>query len=157
MSGRCSFPEDHRLFAGFLPAMREKITRAAEMARITGAAGSGTAAQSTGGRADGKARVSLNLDPDVPVEALRDDEYVTAAGQDGARYLIWKSSKYRLPDASAEAAAMQSRAGLGQSRALMFVGLATLIAGAVIGGDAGTIIMVAGAGIGLWGLYQYLQ
>lgn len=25
MSGRCSFPEDHRLFAGFLPAMREKI------------------------------------------------------------------------------------------------------------------------------------
>lgn len=25
MSSRCSFPEDHRLFAGFLPAMREKI------------------------------------------------------------------------------------------------------------------------------------
>jgi benzoylformate decarboxylase len=25
MSGRCSFPEDHRLFAGFLPATREKI------------------------------------------------------------------------------------------------------------------------------------
>jgi benzoylformate decarboxylase len=27
MSGRCSFPEDHRLFAGFLPAMREKIVQ----------------------------------------------------------------------------------------------------------------------------------
>ena len=25
MSGRCSFPEDHALFAGFLPAMRERI------------------------------------------------------------------------------------------------------------------------------------
>ena len=25
MSGRCSFPEDHRLFAGFLPAIRERI------------------------------------------------------------------------------------------------------------------------------------
>jgi len=25
MSGRCGFPEDHRLFAGFLPAVREKI------------------------------------------------------------------------------------------------------------------------------------
>jgi benzoylformate decarboxylase len=25
MSGRCSFPEDHPLFAGFLPAMRERI------------------------------------------------------------------------------------------------------------------------------------
>ncbi|WP_321885782.1 benzoylformate decarboxylase [Burkholderia cenocepacia] len=27
MSARCSFPEDHRLFAGFLPAMREKIVQ----------------------------------------------------------------------------------------------------------------------------------
>ncbi len=27
MSGRCSFPEDHPLFAGFLPPMREKIVR----------------------------------------------------------------------------------------------------------------------------------
>jgi len=27
MSGRCGFPEDHRLFAGFLPAMRESIVR----------------------------------------------------------------------------------------------------------------------------------
>src|SRR5947207_4916706 len=25
MSGRCSFPEDHPLFAGFLPPMRERI------------------------------------------------------------------------------------------------------------------------------------
>jgi benzoylformate decarboxylase len=28
MTGRCNFPEDHRLFAGFLPAMREKIVAA---------------------------------------------------------------------------------------------------------------------------------
>lgn len=27
MSSRCSFPEDHHLFAGFLPAMREKIVQ----------------------------------------------------------------------------------------------------------------------------------
>jgi benzoylformate decarboxylase len=27
MSGRCSFPEDHRLFAGFLPAMHERIAQ----------------------------------------------------------------------------------------------------------------------------------
>ena len=27
MSGRCGFPEDHRLFAGFLPAMRERIVQ----------------------------------------------------------------------------------------------------------------------------------
>jgi len=27
MSGRCGFPEDHRLFSGFLPAMRERIVQ----------------------------------------------------------------------------------------------------------------------------------
>jgi benzoylformate decarboxylase len=27
LSGRCGFPEDHRLFAGFLPAMRERIVQ----------------------------------------------------------------------------------------------------------------------------------
>lgn len=59
--------------------------------------------------------------------------------------------------AQAEAAVMQSRAGLGKPRALMFVGLGTFIAGAIIGGDPGTVIMIAGAGIGLYGLYQYLQ
>jgi hypothetical protein len=46
---------------------------------------------------------------------------------------------------------------LGQARALMVVGAAALITGAIIGGDPGTIIMVGGAVIGLYGLYQYLQ
>lgn len=46
---------------------------------------------------------------------------------------------------------------LGQARALMIVGGAALITGAIIGGDPGTIIMVGGAIIGLYGLYQYLQ
>lgn len=59
--------------------------------------------------------------------------------------------------AETEAAAAQSRAGLGQPRALMIVGLATFIAGAIIGNDAGAIIMVTGAAVGLYGLYQYLQ
>lgn len=60
------------------------------------------------------------------------------------------------PDAEAATAA-QSRAGLDKPRALMFVGLGMFIAGALIGNDPGTIIMIAGAGIGLYGLYQYLQ
>lgn len=53
--------------------------------------------------------------------------------------------------------AAATNAHLGQSRALMIVGGAALIAGAIIGGDPGTIIMVGGAVIGLYGLYQYLQ
>ena len=47
--------------------------------------------------------------------------------------------------------------GLGQARAMMVVGVAALVAGAIIGGDPGTIVMVGGAVIGLIGLYDYLQ
>lgn len=54
-------------------------------------------------------------------------------------------------------AGFQSRMGLGQSRAMMIVGLGGLVAGAIIGGDVGTIFMVGGAVIGLYGLYKYLQ
>ena len=44
-----------------------------------------------------------------------------------------------------------------QATVLMIVGGATLLAGAVIGGSAGTIIMIGGAAIGIYGLYLYLQ
>ena len=40
--------------------------------------------------------------------------------------------------------------------ALMIVGGAALVVGAVIGDDAGTIVMLGGAGIGLYGLYLFL-
>jgi hypothetical protein len=41
--------------------------------------------------------------------------------------------------------------------ALMIVGGAMLLAGAVIGGNSGTIIMIGGAGIGLLGLWNFLR
>jgi hypothetical protein len=44
-----------------------------------------------------------------------------------------------------------------RNMALMVVGFGGLIAGAIIGGDAGTIIMVGGAVIGLYGLFKYLE
>lgn len=50
-----------------------------------------------------------------------------------------------------------TNAHLGQSRAMIVVGAAALITGAIIGGDPGTIFMVGGAIIGLYGLYLYLQ
>jgi hypothetical protein len=39
----------------------------------------------------------------------------------------------------------------------MIVGGAGLLAGLIIGGDAGTALAVGGAVIGLYGLYLYLQ
>ena len=49
------------------------------------------------------------------------------------------------------------RRGLGQPIALMVVGGAALLTGLIIGDDAGTIIAVSGALVGLYGLYEYLQ
>ena len=53
--------------------------------------------------------------------------------------------------------ALSSHANLGTSRAMMVVGVAGLIVGAIIGGTPGTIIMVGGAVVGLKGLYDYMQ
>jgi hypothetical protein len=47
--------------------------------------------------------------------------------------------------------------GLGQAKALMGVGIAGFVAGALIGGDGGRVIMVGSAVVGLYGLYLYLQ
>lgn len=64
-----------------------------------------------------------------------------------------------LPQSAArrEFSAPPTRAGLGQAKALMIVGGAAILVGAIVDGDAGGIIMVGGAVIGLIGLYEYLQ
>lgn len=66
------------------------------------------------------------------------------------------------PVASVDAIALTQRrssrrSGLNSNVVLMVVGGAAMIAGAAIGGDAGTIFMVGGAVVGLWGLYNFLQ
>ncbi len=88
-----------------------------------------------------------------------DDARTTAAA--AAPTLEGLRAGVRAPVARDEArtastVAMQSR-GLSQAEVLMIVGGAAFLAGAIIGDDAGTIIMLGGAGIGLWGLYLYLQ
>lgn len=50
-----------------------------------------------------------------------------------------------------------NRSGINRNVVLMIVGGATMVAGGIIGGDTGTIFMVGGAVIGLWGLYNFLQ
>ena len=57
----------------------------------------------------------------------------------------------------ANAPAFQQNRSNRNSLSLMIVGATALLVGAVIGDDAGTIIMVGGAVIGLWGLYNFLN
>jgi hypothetical protein len=51
----------------------------------------------------------------------------------------------------------QQAGGQRKGTTLMIVGFAALLVGAIIGDDAGTIVMLGGAGIGLYGLYLFLQ
>ncbi len=44
-----------------------------------------------------------------------------------------------------------------RSAALMVVGVAALLVGAIVGGDEGSIIMIGGGVMGLVGLWRYVQ
>ena len=63
----------------------------------------------------------------------------------------------RAESAAKAAPARDAHMGAGRNVALMVVGGAALIIGAVIGGTAGVLIAVAGAAIGLYGLYNFVQ
>lgn len=60
-------------------------------------------------------------------------------------------------EALGKAPAFQSNRSNRNALSLMIVGAAALLVGAVIGDDAGTIIMVGGAVVGLFGLYHFLN
>ena len=45
----------------------------------------------------------------------------------------------------------------GQAVAMMAVGVGAMIVGAIVGDTPGTIIIIAGAGVALYGLYHYLE
>ncbi len=51
----------------------------------------------------------------------------------------------------------QQRQGMRRSTTLMIIGGAIFLAGAIIGDDAGAIIMIGGAATALYGLYIYLD
>ncbi len=54
-------------------------------------------------------------------------------------------------------AAADTHMGAGQNVALMVVGGAAIIIGAIIGGAGGVLLAIGGAAIGLWGLYNFIQ
>lgn len=60
-------------------------------------------------------------------------------------------------NASAAPVAPRAPEQVGHNPAMMIVGGAALIVGAVVGGQAGTIVMIVGGVIGLVGLWNYLQ
>ena len=68
---------------------------------------------------------------------------------------------FRVNDAKADVmkrtAAAPMRPHAGQDVALMVVGVGAMIVGALVGETAGTIIIIGGAAMALFGLYHYLE
>jgi hypothetical protein len=60
-------------------------------------------------------------------------------------------------DASTKVNAAPTRPRAGQDVALMVVGVGAMIVGALVGDTAGTIIIIGGAAMALFGLYHYLE
>ena len=60
-------------------------------------------------------------------------------------------------DASTKVTAAPIDRHQGQDVALMAVGVGAMIVGALVQHTAGTIIMIGGAGMALYGLYNYLE
>lgn len=60
-------------------------------------------------------------------------------------------------DASTKVTAVQIGRHQGQDVAMMAVGVGAMIVGALVHGTAGTIIVIGGAGVALFGLYHYLE
>lgn len=60
-------------------------------------------------------------------------------------------------DGSTKLTAAPVRPRAGQDVALMVVGVGAMIVGALVGDTAGTIILIGGAAMALFGLYHYLE
>jgi cytochrome c biogenesis protein CcdA len=60
-------------------------------------------------------------------------------------------------NASTKVTASPTRPHAGQDVALMVVGVGAMIVGALVGDTAGTIIIIGGAAMALFGLYHYLE
>jgi len=69
----------------------------------------------------------------------------------------FRVSEARVDASTKLTAAPIIRRHQGQDVALMAVGVGAMIAGAIIGDTAGTIIIIGGAAMALFGLYHYLE
>jgi hypothetical protein len=69
----------------------------------------------------------------------------------------FRQNESRVNASTKLTAAPVIRRHAGQDVALMAVGVGAMIVGAVVGETAGTIILIGGAAMALFGLYHYLE
>ena len=118
-----------------------------------------TAATAVAFLAGPRASAQLSRVPEaVPQASISQEAAVPASFAERGPTMNSAALAPRLDVSGEDAGAMAApRRPFGLSQTLMIVGGAAFVAGAIIGDDAGTVLMVAGAGVGLYGLYLYLH
>jgi hypothetical protein len=108
----------------------------------------------------GRAQTAADVSTPVPSQAAVTvvDSAATPAAQPTAAGPVSDAQTVALKARMSPAPAPRvPRGNTSQSRALMIVGGVGLLVGAVIGGDAGALVMLGSTGVGLWGLYRFLN
>jgi hypothetical protein len=92
--------------------------------------------------------------PDI---VMRPDTVTAPTNAANASLIDRPSEAVRRPAAVPAAPLPAAGQNLGEAKAEMVVGGAAFLAGAIISGTAGTVLMVGGAVVGLYGLWNYLK
>jgi hypothetical protein len=98
---------------------------------------------------------TVRAETPAPAPAPRSVMYETA--QVAARPAAPTPAPASQQQAAVEAVRMERHVGAGKNAALMVVGAAGIVTGALVGGGGGTAIAVAGAAVGLYGLYRFVK
>jgi hypothetical protein len=141
-----------------------RFSAVAAFAALTWAAAP-VAAQSTGqadARDTSRATVAIGLMPATLVDSVT--AVAEVSSEDHPTTVVTRGPSREGARVASHAAAtrrgappiLQNGKSNRNAVALMIVGGAALVVGAVIGDDAGTLVMLGGAGIGLYGLYLFL-
>ena len=141
----------------YMPIPTRLVSRLGAMGLVLAIAAPASAQRAASNTASDSATVAFTrIAPDTAMAAASADvaPATLASSLVGLRAGVHAKETARPNHPTAAAA---SHANLGQARAMMIVGAAALVAGAIIGDTPGTVIMVGGAVIGLVGLYDYLQ
>lgn len=90
----------------------------------------------------------------TPLPAVADSTARTVATNGGP---VAQSAALKFRVSTSDTPAPVPQASRTNATAMMVVGLAAVVVGVAVGDDAGTILVLAGSGIGLYGLYKFLQ
>jgi hypothetical protein len=94
--------------------------------------------------------------PNAPVAPAISDTAVVE-GAPVASLMDRPSEAVRRPAMTPGAPLPAAGKNLGEAKAEMIVGGAAIVAGMVVGGDGGAVLMFGGAVVGLYGLWNYLK